>query len=116
VSSLAGGSTATPSPEGASSADNAPPADAGAFGFRRDIYPIFVTYCGQCHRVNGPYHDIASADVAEAYADAIQYADRVVARIEQGNMPPGCVFDDAACVPPEALLSIKRWIEEGSPP
>jgi mono/diheme cytochrome c family protein len=92
------------------------PADAGAFGFQRDIYPLFVTYCGQCHSVNGPYHDIASPDMATAYADAVEYADRIVARIAQGNMPPGCVFDEAACVPSAAQLAIERWLDEGLPP
>lgn len=117
------GSAVTSAPADAATPDPADPsaavlgsADAGPFGFRRDVYPIFVEYCGQCHSVNGPYHDIASPDLAEAYADAVEFADRVVARIAQGNMPPGCVFDDAACVPAEDLLVIERWIAEAVPP
>jgi hypothetical protein len=89
--------------------------DAGAFGFRRDVYPVFVRYCGECHDVNGPYHDIASPDLAEAYADAVEFAERIVARIEQGNMPPACVFDAASCVPEPALATIERWIASGTP-
>lgn len=91
------------------------PADAGAFGFRRDVHPLFVTHCSPCHVTNGPYHDIASPDVAAAYADAAEYADRIVARIRQGNMPPGCVFEASECVPEAALLVIERWIAEGLP-
>ena len=87
--------------------------DAGTAGFRCDVYPLFVEYCGECHSVNGPYHDIASPDLSEAYADAVEYAPRIVARIEQGSMPPQCVFDDSACVPAEALETIERWIASG---
>jgi hypothetical protein len=89
--------------------------DAGTAGFRCDVYPLFVEYCGECHSVNGPYHDIASPDLSEAYADAVEYAPRIVARIEQGSMPPQCVFDDSACVPAEALEAIERWIASGMP-
>lgn len=90
--------------------------DAGAFGFRRDVYPLFVDECGMCHSVNGPYHDIASPDLDVAYGDAVEFADRIVARIRQGNMPPGCVFEPADCVPVEGLELVQRWISEGSPP
>lgn len=88
----------------------------GAFGFRRDIYPLFVAECGMCHSVNGPYHDIASPELDVAFGDAVEFADRIVARIRQGNMPPGCVFEPGDCVPAEALELIERWISEGSPP
>jgi hypothetical protein len=90
-------------------------ADAGPFGFRRDIYPIFVAECGRCHSVNGPYHDIASPDLVEAYADAVEFAERVVARIRLGNMPPGCVFDEADCVSSSDFALIERWLAEGMP-
>jgi len=91
------------------------PSDAGPFGFRRDVYPIFVQYCGDCHSVNGPYHNIASPDLAEAYADAVEFAERIVIKIQQGSMPPACVFDEAACVPADALAIIEHWIERGTP-
>jgi hypothetical protein len=102
-------------PSSATEASTRAPADAGPFGFRRDVYPIFAAYCGQCHSVNGPYHDIASPELDEAYADSVEFAERIVARIAQGNMPPGCVFDDSACVPPADLETIERWIAEGLP-
>ena len=89
--------------------------DAGAFGFRRDVYPVFVQYCGECHDVNGPYHDIASPDLAQAYSDAVEFAERIIARIEQGNMPPACVFEASACVPEPSLAIIERWIASGTP-
>ena len=109
----AGAPAAPAAPDGGALA---PPAlDAGAFGFRRDVYPVFVEYCGGCHSVNGPYHDIASPDQALAYADAVEFAERIVARIEQGNMPPACVFDESACVPEAALATIERWIASGLP-
>jgi hypothetical protein len=88
----------------------------GAFGFRRDVYPLFVHECGMCHSVNGPYHDIASPDLDVAYGDAVEFADRIVARIRRGNMPPGCVFEPEDCVPAEGLELVQRWISEGSPP
>jgi hypothetical protein len=112
TTSIAG--AASPAPPDAGPSETMP-ADAGPFGFRRDVYPVFVEYCGECHRVNGPYHDIASPDLDEAYADSVEYAERVVARIRQGNMPPGCVFDAGACVPGEALAVIERWIDAGLP-
>jgi hypothetical protein len=91
------------------------PSDAGPFGFQRDIYPIFIAECGRCHSVNGPYHDIASPDLQEAYGDAVEFAERVVARIRLGNMPPGCVFDDADCVSSDDFALIERWVAEGMP-
>jgi hypothetical protein len=90
--------------------------DAGPFGFQRDIYPIFLGQCSMCHSVNGPYHDIASPDRELAYADAVEFADRIVARIQQGNMPPSCVFDDADCVSASDLGLIQRWVAEAFPP
>jgi hypothetical protein len=118
VASAAGAAEASPLDAGAvlpADAGAVLPADAGPFGFRRDVYPVFVAYCGECHRVNGPYHDIGSPDLARAYADSVEYAERIVIRIRQGNMPPGCVFDTSACVPAEAVASIERWIDEGLP-
>lgn len=103
-------------PDAARLPDRGSPVDAGPFGFRRDVHPIFVTSCGPCHVVNGPYHDIASPDLALAFGDAVEYADRIIARIRQGNMPPGCVFDEAECVSDESLLVIERWVEAGFPP
>ena len=109
------GTPPTGEPSAATEASAPASADAGPFGFRRDVYPIFTAYCGQCHSVNGPYHDIASPELDEAYADSVEFAERIVVRIAQGNMPPGCVFDDAACVPPADLETVERWIAEGLP-
>jgi hypothetical protein len=115
VASVASAASAAPASPPDADAGDVLPADAGPFGFRRDVYPIFVAYCGECHRVNGPYHDIASPDLALAYADSVEYAERIVVRIRQRNMPPGCVFDVSACVPDESVASIERWINEGLP-
>jgi hypothetical protein len=89
---------------------------AGPVSFQWDVHPLLVKYCGDCHSVNGPYHNAASPDLAVAYADAVDFADRLVARITQGNMPPGCVFDEAECVVEPELDVIRTWISEGFAP
>jgi hypothetical protein len=109
-------------------------ADAGDAGgppafvsFERDIHPIFAQRCGPCHVTNSSGgHNVGSADLDAAYADAVELGQTLVIMIDGGGMPPpeaeppnNCAYGDGpgdpGCVPVAELELIKTWIAQCMP-
>lgn len=100
-----------------------PPADdppaGGALSFEADIHPIFENTCSPCHADQGIAGvKIGDADVAAALESAIDFEDRVLARIEMGTMPPPCgggAPGDAGCIGEDDFADLQAWYEAGAP-
>ena len=104
----------------AASDDEPPAASGGAtLAFEADVYPIFSTTCAPCHAGSSfGGNDIGDPDVAKAFDDATRVADRVIALVESGTMPPQCnggAPGDTGCMKADDFDIVKAWVEAGSP-
>lgn len=96
-----------------------PPAGGGGdLSFAADVQPIFNSQCGSCHVTDGIVHNIGSEDLDEAFADAVEYEDAVIAELEAGTMPIGCGAPPGgggSCISEEDFQTIVDWYEAGAP-
>jgi hypothetical protein len=95
--------------------------------FAADIQPIFAQRCGTCHTTDGyAGHNVGSADLEAAYADAVRLGRDLVDRINGGGMPPsnaeppndcadGAGPGDPGCVTVEELNRVQTWLAQCSP-
>jgi cytochrome c553 len=95
-----------------------PPA-AGALSFENDIQPIFNATCGPCHAEQGLAGvSIGDPDIATAFESAVDFEDRVMARIDLGTMPPPCgggAPGDPGCISEDDLADVEAWYAAGAP-
>lgn len=97
-----------------------PPAGGATLSFADDIQPILVQTCGPCHDGVSATAGvtIADSDVDAAFENAVDREDRVLARIDQGTMPPGCLGGapgDPGCISEDDLADLEAWYEAGAP-
>ena len=100
-------------------ADAGPPAEPVALSFERDVWPIFQANCGPCHTGLGRGgHNVGSATLAEADADARRLGATIIERLDGGGMPPTCtgVPGDPGCISVENLATIQAWLDTGLAP
>lgn len=95
------------------------PAPSGGVTFEADVFPILSTACAPCHAGSTfGGNDVGGPDLETAFDEASRVADRVVARISAGGMPPACAGGepgDSGCVSEEDLATIEAWVEAGLP-
>jgi hypothetical protein len=100
-------------------AEDEEPAGGASLAFETDVWPIFNTTCGPCHAGGGlGGNNIGDPDVDTAFEDATRVADRVVARITAGGMPPSCsggAPGDPGCITAADFEIVEAWIEAGTP-
>lgn len=91
-------------------------AQANELVFARDIAPIIIQNCSQCHRPGEP----APFSLLN-YNDVFKHRDQVLEVIESGIMPPWMPapqkhrFANERRLPPEAITKVKQWIINGAP-
>jgi hypothetical protein len=105
-------------------------ADSGApsfVSFERDIHPIFAQRCGPCHVTDSSGgHNVGSADLDIAYADAVELGQTLVIMIDGGGMPPpeadppnNCAYGDGpgdpGCVTVAELELVQAWLAQCTP-
>ena len=98
--------------------EEVPAAGGGGLAFEADVWPILNTTCGPCHAGSTfGGNDIGDTDVANAFDEATRVADRIIARVEGGTMPPACTGDpgSAGCMSVEDFDTVKSWVEAGTP-
>ncbi len=77
-----------------------------------DVKPIMEQYCTSCHAstLSGSARQGAPNSVdLDTYAGVRQSADRVVARMDAGSMPPG------GGVPTDQIATVAAWQAQGTP-
>jgi len=91
------------------------------------VLPILQAECGDCHAYFIPF---ASDDAQDSYQVATEQTsydgtdepryDVIVARLEDGSMPPGCAGgapgSSAECISEDDLQTIRDWANGGDPP
>lgn len=115
---------------GAADAGDAGAGDAGDSGtviangpvtFAADIYPILRASCVPCHEtIMSGGHNVAAADVNEAYSFVAELKSDFVRRVNGGGMPPPPSCDgvpgDPGCISVAELNLIVRWAAQCFPP
>src|SRR5688572_25652923 len=92
-----------------------------------DIQPIFAARCGPCHvSQSSAGHNVGSADIDEAYVDAVELGPVLVDRVNAGGMPPSyapdpnsCGFEppgSPGCITVAELELLQTWLAQCSPP
>lgn len=100
-------------------ADAGAPIEPVALSFQLDVWPIFQASCGPCHTGLGRGgHNVGSATLAEADADARRLGATIIQRLDGGGMPPACTGapGDAGCISVENLATIQAWLDTGLAP
>jgi hypothetical protein len=101
-------------------AEEDPPPATVDLSFEDDIHPIFESTCGPCHAATAQSGvSIADSDIESALENAVDREDRVLARIEQGTMPPGCAggaLGDSGCMSEADFADVEAWYAAGAPP
>jgi hypothetical protein len=99
----------------------------GALSFADDVLPILQVECGDCHAFFIPF---ASEDAQQSYQVAIEATsyegedqpryDVIVARAEDGTMPPECAGgapgSSPDCISEEDFEILQDWANSGEPP
>jgi hypothetical protein len=94
----------------------------GAVGFAADIHPILAMRCGPCHVTDfSGGHNVASADLMEAYGYASELKGIILERVNGGGMPPseaGCdgPLGSPGCVTQAEFELMERWAAQCFPP
>lgn len=107
---------APPMPRTPRNAPNAPPA-GNEVSFTRQVAPILLTKCGNCHTTNsrGEFNTGTFANLSRGaggnrvVVPGDGEGSRLVEVIESGDMPRG-----GQRVSPQELALLKRWIAEGA--
>ena len=108
----------------AGAADAGDAGDAGAVStngpvsFSANIYPILRSNCVPCHEtLRSGGHNVAAADVNEAYGFVDDIKASLVGRVNGGGMPPDCngVPGDPGCISVAELDLIVRWAAQCFP-
>jgi hypothetical protein len=95
--------------------------------FETDIQPIFAARCGPCHVTDSSAgQNVGSADIDEAYADAVDLGQVLVDRVNAGGMPPSyapdpnsCGFEppgSPGCIAVAELELLQTWLAQCTPP
>ena len=97
----------------------------GVVSFALDLRPIFVASCSPCHfNENNGGHNIASDDLAAAYAEAVDLGQTIVNRVNGGGMPPSnaeppnnCDGNpgDPGCLTVAEVELIRTWLDQCTP-
>lgn len=105
--------TPTPAPSVSAAPSTAP--STAAVSFKTTISPIVQQHCARCHNSSGSASFLPFATAATG--GTIQHdvvsgkVDRMIARIEAGEMPK----DKATTVTAEQLKALKDWMNAGKP-
>jgi hypothetical protein len=94
---------------------------AGAPTWHQDIAPLVVGKCGGCHVAGG-----IAPFALQAYAEALPFAQPMLAALDAGTMPPFLAATTDECAPrfawqddprltPEELDRFRAWVEAGAP-
>ena len=106
------------SPEPPEEPEDEPPATT-TLAFEDDIWPIFNSACGPCHVSSGlGGNNIGNTDVDASFEDASRVGERVMVRIDAGEMPPGCAGGapgDLGCVTEADYADLEEWYAAGAP-
>ncbi len=100
------------SPKDDAREDSAPPEGCDGLTWERDGLPEMLTWCAACHSSLIQPEDRAGAPLGvdlESVAGVRQHLDRVILRIEAGDMPP------AGGVPEAKRARLLQWLRCGAP-
>jgi hypothetical protein len=98
--------------------DAGPVSSNGPVTFAADVYPILRANCVPCHdTLTSGGHNVAAADVNEAYGFVEELKPILVGRVNGGNMPPDCngLPGDPGCISVAELDLIVRWAAQCFP-
>ncbi|MFN7842897.1 MAG: PSD1 and planctomycete cytochrome C domain-containing protein [Pirellula sp.] len=99
-----------------------PPASDPQIDFERDVKPIFVKYCTECHGQENQTSDLrldlrhtilqggtSGVIVSPGRSSASRLIDVISGTDSEYSMPP-----EGDSVPPEAIEILRRWIDQGA--
>jgi hypothetical protein len=117
---LDGGVVSDAGADAGDAGDGGPVSSNGPVSFAADIHPILRAKCVPCHETQfSGGHNVAAADVTEAYEFVKDIKGSLVDRVNGGGMPPPPICNgvpgDPGCISVAELRLIQRWAAQCFP-